>query len=46
MTVEKKELLSPEDIERIGVEALIKAFHVVKKLGSKGEERVKKNQFG
>lgn len=46
MIVEKEELLPPEDIESIGIEALISAFRVVKELGSKGEERVEKNQFG
>ena len=46
MMVDKREFLPREDMERIGIDALMHAFHVVKELGSKGEERVEKNQFG
>lgn len=46
METEKRELLPLSDIERIGIDALMRAFDALKKLGPKGEERIEKNQFG
>jgi fructose-1,6-bisphosphatase/inositol monophosphatase family enzyme len=45
MEIEKRELLSLDDVENIGIDALMRAFEVIKELGPRGEERIHKNQF-